>query len=175
MTEEVRRFSEFMKNVNDTEKTTLRLEVEQVAPRGRRMAADPRAHPRSCFCAAHRCRPHRRPAVHRTHHELSERLRDTVRRLGLTPYVAEPDEPFDAERHQLAGNPENIPTARSSAKPSAPATRFRENSCAPPSCACAKRKPRPQYRCRLNVRTMSFRFDRSAGFSPLQHSKTSNA
>ena len=35
--------------------------------------------------------------------------RDTVRRLGLTPYIAEPDELFNAERHQVAGKPETIP------------------------------------------------------------------
>ena len=32
-----------------------------------------------------------------------------MRRLGLVPFVAEPDEPFDAGRHQVAGKPEKIP------------------------------------------------------------------
>jgi molecular chaperone GrpE (heat shock protein) len=35
--------------------------------------------------------------------------RDTARRLGLTPFAAEPNEPFDAERHQVAGNKETPP------------------------------------------------------------------
>jgi molecular chaperone GrpE (heat shock protein) len=35
--------------------------------------------------------------------------RDTARRLGLTPFAAEPNEPFDAERHQVAGSKETPP------------------------------------------------------------------
>jgi molecular chaperone GrpE (heat shock protein) len=35
--------------------------------------------------------------------------RDTARRLGLTPFAAEPNEPFDAEHHQVAGSKETPP------------------------------------------------------------------
>jgi len=35
--------------------------------------------------------------------------RDTARRLGLTPFAAETNEPFDAERHQVAGSKETPP------------------------------------------------------------------
>jgi molecular chaperone GrpE (heat shock protein) len=32
-----------------------------------------------------------------------------VRRIGLTPFVAEPGEPFNPERHQVAGSNSNPP------------------------------------------------------------------
>jgi molecular chaperone GrpE (heat shock protein) len=35
--------------------------------------------------------------------------RDIARRLGLTPFAAEPNKPFDAERHQVAGSKETPP------------------------------------------------------------------
>ena len=38
--------------------------------------------------------------------QFQNACRGTARRLGLTPYVAEPDEPFNAERHQVASGQE---------------------------------------------------------------------
>jgi molecular chaperone GrpE (heat shock protein) len=35
--------------------------------------------------------------------------RGTVRRIGLTPFAAEPDEPFVAERHQVADSKQKPP------------------------------------------------------------------
>jgi molecular chaperone GrpE (heat shock protein) len=35
--------------------------------------------------------------------------RDAARRIGLTPFNAEPDEPFNAERHQAVGTEEKPP------------------------------------------------------------------
>lgn len=109
MTEEVRRFSEFMQNVNDTEKATLRLEVEKLRRSDGewlQMLVRILDHVFALHTGAVRTGDQRfiEPISN-----FQNACRDTVRRMGLTPYVAEPDEPFNPERHQVAGQPETIP------------------------------------------------------------------
>ncbi len=109
MTEEARRFSEFMVKTNDSEKATLRLEVEKLRrAEGEwlQMLVRILDHVFALHTGAARTGDQRfiEPIAN-----FQNACRDTVRRLGLTPYVAEPDELFNSERHQLPGKPEKIP------------------------------------------------------------------
>ena len=109
MTEEVRQFSEFMQRTNDGEKATLRLEVEKLRrAEGEWLQMQVRVldHVFALHTGAVRTGDARfiEPIAN-----FQNACRETVRRLGLTPYVAEPDEPFDAERHQAAGHPGEVP------------------------------------------------------------------
>ena len=164
-TQEARRFSEFMFRLTTARRPRCGSSSKPCTARkanGCRLLLG-RYLP-SYFCPAPRRAPRR--AVHRAHCEFSAR-RIRRRRLGLLPFIAEPDKPFDAERHQAAGKPgKKFRTARSSPKPSGPATPSRENCCVPQSCACAtlkRRNPNPRWR---KMRAKSFRSNRRSQFSP---------
>ena len=110
MTAEVRQFSEFMQKMNDNEKSTLRLEVEKLRRSDGewlQMLVRVLDHVFALHTGAVRTGDQRfiEPITN-----FQNACRDTVRRLGLTPYIAEPDELFDAERHQVVGKPETIPS-----------------------------------------------------------------
>jgi molecular chaperone GrpE (heat shock protein) len=109
MAEEIRLFSEFMKKMNDSEKTTLRLEVEKLR-RGElewlQVLVNILDHVFALHAAAMRSGDVKFAAPITT---FQNACRDTARRLGLTPFAAEPNEPFDAERHQVAGSKETPP------------------------------------------------------------------
>jgi molecular chaperone GrpE (heat shock protein) len=109
MAEEIRLFSEFMKKMNDSEKTTLRLEVEKMR-RGElewlQVLVTILDHVFALYTAAMRSGDVKFAAPITT---FQNACRDTARRLGLTPFAAEPDEAFDAERHQVAGSKETPP------------------------------------------------------------------
>ena len=130
MAEEILQFSEFMKKMNDSEKTTLRLEVEKLR-RGElewlQVLVTILDHTFALHTAAMRSGDVKFAAPITT---FQNACRDTARRLGLTPFAAEPNEPFNAERHQLAGSKETPPAARSSPKPLVRVTRFRAGFCA---------------------------------------------
>ena len=109
MAEEGRQFSQFMLKVNDNEKATLRLEVEKLhRAEGEWLQILVRVldHVFALHTGAVRTGDQRfiEPIAN-----FQNACRETVRRLGLALLVAEPDEPFDAERHQVAGKPEKIP------------------------------------------------------------------
>jgi molecular chaperone GrpE (heat shock protein) len=109
MAEEVRQFSEFMQKINDTEKATLRLEVEKLhRAEGEWLQVLVRImdHVFSLHVAAVRSGEAKfaEPIT-----QFQNACRETTRRLGLTPYVAEPDEPFNADRHQAVGSREQPP------------------------------------------------------------------
>ena len=109
MTEEIRLFSEFMEKMNDSEKATLRLEVEKLR-RGElewlQVLVNILDHVFALHTAAVRSGDVKFAAPITT---FQNACRDTARRLGLTPFAAEPNEPFDAERHQVAGSKETPP------------------------------------------------------------------
>jgi molecular chaperone GrpE (heat shock protein) len=109
MTEEIRLFSEFMEKMNDSEKATLRLEVEKMR-RGElewlQVLVNILDHVFALHTAAARSGDAKFAAPITT---FQNACRDTARRLGLTPFAAEPNEPFDAERHQVAGSKETPP------------------------------------------------------------------
>ena len=102
MTAEARDFTEFMKQINEGEKSTLRLEVEKL----RRAETDwlqVLVHLLDHVYALHS------GAVRSGQPRLVEQLtrfqnacRDAARRVGLLALEASPGEKFDAQRHQSA-------------------------------------------------------------------------
>ncbi|MGA2279243.1 MAG: nucleotide exchange factor GrpE [Verrucomicrobiota bacterium] len=109
MAEEIRLFSEFMKKTNDSEKATLRLEVEKLR-RGElewlQVLVHILDHVFVLHTAAMRSGDVKFAAPITT---FQNACRDLAHRLGLTSFAAEPGEPFDAERHQVAGSKETPP------------------------------------------------------------------
>jgi molecular chaperone GrpE (heat shock protein) len=109
MTEEVRQFNEFMQKMNDSEKTTLRLEVEKLRrAEGEWLQVLVRI--LDHIFALHAA------AVHSGDSkfigpiaDFQNACRGTARRIGLAPFIAEADEKFNAERHQIAGRKEKPP------------------------------------------------------------------
>jgi molecular chaperone GrpE (heat shock protein) len=100
MSTEVREFSQFMQKMNDSEKAALRLEVEKMH-RGEAEWLQMLVRVFDHIFALHAA------AVHSGQPKLAEQITQfqnachgTVRRLGLTPFVAEPGDAFDAARHQ---------------------------------------------------------------------------
>ena len=109
MVEEVRQFNEFMQKMNDSEKSTLRLEVEKLH-RGETEWLQVIVRILDNIYTLHTA------AVRTGDPKFAEPIanfqnacRGTTRRIGLTPIVAEPDEKFDAEKHQVAGSKEKPP------------------------------------------------------------------
>ena len=99
---EVREFSEFMQKINDSEKATLRLEVEKLH-RGEaewlQMLVRVFDHIFALHAAAMRSG---QPQLAEQITHFQNACRGTVRRIGLTAFAAEPGETFDATRHQVA-------------------------------------------------------------------------
>ena len=102
MAAEAANFTEFLKKANETEKRELRLEVEKL----RRAEGD-------WLQILVRILDHtfalHQGAVRLGQKSVSEQIEhfqnaclDVARRVGLAPFVAVPDEPFDSKRHQLA-------------------------------------------------------------------------
>ncbi len=89
--------------MNDAEKGALRLEVEKL----KRIEADWLQvvvrildHIYSLHTAAARSG---QPELASQISHFQNACRDAARRVGLTPFAAEPNEPFDAERHRAHG------------------------------------------------------------------------
>ena len=109
MAAEVREFAEFMEKMNDSEKATLRLEVEKLH-RGEAEWLQVLVRILDHVFALHAA------ATHSGQPKLAEQVthfqnvcHSTARRIGLTPFIAAPDEPFDAERHQAVDTKEKPP------------------------------------------------------------------
>ena len=103
MATEIREFNEFQAKLNDSEKGTLRLEVEKL----RRTEGE-------WLQVVARILDHvftlHNAAVRSGQPDLAEQIgsfqnacRDAARRVGLTPFAAEPDEKFDAQKHRAHG------------------------------------------------------------------------
>jgi molecular chaperone GrpE (heat shock protein) len=97
---EARQFSEVMQKMNDSEKAALRLEVEKLR-RGESEWLQVLVRILDNIFVLHAA------ALRSGQPQLAEQItnfqnacRDVARRIGLVPFVAEPDEPFNAERHQ---------------------------------------------------------------------------
>lgn len=109
MTEEVRRFSEFMQKMNDNEKSTLRLEVEKLRRSDGewlQMLVRIFDHVFALHAGAVRTNE---PRFIEPITNFQNACRGSVRRVGLIQFIAEPNEPFDAERHQVINKEEAIP------------------------------------------------------------------
>ena len=132
MTAEVQGFKEFMKGANETEKATLRLEVEKL----RRAEQD-------WLQVVVRILDHvfalHRAAVETGQPRLIEQItrfqlacHEAARRVGLVPFVVEPGEAFNAEKHQWAEGKENPPPNASVAETVATGYRFQGRLLRPP-------------------------------------------
>lgn len=100
MTAELQGFKEFMQRANDSEKTNLRLEVEKL----RRAESDwlqalvrVLDHVYALHVGALRSGE---PTLIAQLGNFQNACRDAARRVGLTPFAVQADEPFDAQRHQ---------------------------------------------------------------------------
>ena len=101
MATEAKTFNEFLQNANDSEKSTLRLELDKL----RRVEADWLQvlvrildHVYALNRAAAQSR---QPTVIEQLSRFQTACHDTARRVGLTPFLAARDEKFDAQKHQV--------------------------------------------------------------------------
>jgi molecular chaperone GrpE (heat shock protein) len=100
MAAEAKAFGEFMQRANDTEKATLRLEVDKL----RRVEAEwlqvvVRLLDQVYALHQGAVRSGQANVIEQVGH-FQHACRDAARRVGLTPFVADEAEPFNAERHQ---------------------------------------------------------------------------
>jgi len=101
MATEVENFTEFMKKANDTERNALRLEVDKARrAEGEWLQIVVRIldHIFALHQAASRSG---QPELIEQLGHFQNACRDVARRIGLTPYAAEANEPFTSERHKL--------------------------------------------------------------------------
>jgi molecular chaperone GrpE (heat shock protein) len=101
MTVEVQAFTEFMKRANDSERATLRLEVEKlrrVESEWLQVVVRMLDHVFALHQGAGRSG---QPQLIEQMGHFQAACRDVARRVGLTPFTANEAEPFDAQRHQL--------------------------------------------------------------------------
>ena len=109
MAGEVREFSEFMRKMNDSEKAALRLEIEKLR-RGEaewlQVLVRILDHVFALHAAAARSG---QPKLAEQITQFQNACHDAARRIGLAPFSAEPDKPFNTERHQTVGGEEKPP------------------------------------------------------------------
>jgi len=101
MTHEAKAFAEFMKQANDTEKATLRLEVEKLhRSEGEWLQAVVRMldHTYALHTAAVRSG---KTALIQQLTQFQNVMREGARRLGLNAVIAEPGEAFDPLKHEV--------------------------------------------------------------------------
>jgi len=102
MAEEARSFAEFMQRANDNEKATLKLEVEKLR-RGEGEWLHVLVRTLDHVFALHQAglRSGQPTLIDQLSH-FQMACCDAARRVGLSPFVAKEDEPFDGQRHQVA-------------------------------------------------------------------------
>jgi len=101
MTAEVQAFTEFMQRINDSEKTTLKLEVEKLRRAENewlQVLVRMLDHVYALHLGATRSG---QPKLIEQLGQFQLACRDAARRVGLTPFSANPSELFDAEKHQV--------------------------------------------------------------------------
>ena len=103
---EVREFSEFMKQMNDSEKSAMRLEIEKLR-RGEsewlQMVVRILDHTFALHVAAVRSN---QPKVAEQIAQFQNACQGAVRRMGLNAFIGQPNERFDAARHKLVDSNE---------------------------------------------------------------------
>jgi len=103
MVTEIRDFNEFQLKLNDTEKGALRLEVEKLRrTEGEWIQVVARIldHIFALYLAASRSG---QPELADQIGHFQNACRDAARRVGLTPFGAEPNDKFDPKRHRAQG------------------------------------------------------------------------
>ena len=138
MTGEARQFTEFMQKMNDNEKATLRLEVEKMH-RGEtewlQILVRILDHVYALHTAAVRTGD---PKFAEPITNFQNTCRESVRRIGLTPFVAVPDEKFNAELHQAAGANPKPPESAVVAETVGVGYTFQGKTVAPRARACVR-------------------------------------
>lgn len=100
---EVRDFTEFQKKMNDAEKGALRLEVEKLRrTEGEWLQVVVRILDH-IFVLHNAAARSGQPELAAQIASFQNACRDAARRVGLTLFIAEANEPFDAERHRAHG------------------------------------------------------------------------
>ncbi|HVM48220.1 MAG TPA: nucleotide exchange factor GrpE [Candidatus Acidoferrum sp.] len=109
MTSEVKAFMDFLQRANDSEKATLRLEADKLR-RGEAEWLQLVVHLLDHVYALHQgaLRSGQVKVIEQVGH-LQVACREAARRVGLTPFIAETAEPFDAQRHQAVENGAPLP------------------------------------------------------------------
>jgi len=109
---EAHAFTEFMQKANDSEKATLRLEVEKLR-RGETQWVQVLVHLLDHVFALYQAGARSgQPNLEAQLGRFQEACRDVARRVGLTPFDAAPDETFDAAKHQLPDDQQPPPDGR---------------------------------------------------------------
>lgn len=110
MEAELRSFTEFMQKANDSEKANLRLEVEKLhRMEGEWLQVSVRMLDHVFALHQGAMRSGQPNLIAQLTHFQNACL-DAVRRVGLTPFLPSPSEPFDSRRHQLVEGQE-LPAA----------------------------------------------------------------
>jgi molecular chaperone GrpE (heat shock protein) len=103
---EAKSFSEFLARANDGEKATLRLEIEKLR-RGEKDSLQVVIHLMDhCFALFQAAVSSGQPQLIQQIGNYRNACIDTTRRVGILPYEAQPGEPFDADRHEVADGSE---------------------------------------------------------------------
>jgi molecular chaperone GrpE (heat shock protein) len=99
---EAKSFSEFLARANDGEKANLRLEIEKLR-RGERDSLQVVIHLMDhCFALFQAAMSSGQPQLIQQIGNYRNACIDATRRVGILPYEAQPGEPFDADRHEVA-------------------------------------------------------------------------
>jgi molecular chaperone GrpE (heat shock protein) len=109
MSGEAARFAEFRVRMNDSEKSALRLEIEKLhRSEGDWLHVLVRIldHVFALHAAAENSA---QPQVTAQITQFQNACHDAARRVGLVPFGAEANEPYNAERHQALGLKDNPP------------------------------------------------------------------
>ena len=102
MTSEAKEFAEFIAKANDTEKSTLRIEAEKLRrTEGESLQVIVRMFDHIFALQAGALRSGN-PKLAEQITQFSVACREAARRIGLVPFLASPDEPFDPQRHQTS-------------------------------------------------------------------------
>ena len=162
MAAEVREFAGFMQKMNDSEKIALRLEVEKFH-RGESEWLQVLVRILDHIFALHAAAAHSgQPRLAEQLAQFQNACRDAARRIGLTPFVATPDEPLMPNDTRPWALSRNRQPTLSSPKLSAWAIHFKEGRCVPYSCACAKqihpRQKNPLQSIRRRVKMLKNNF-----------------
>ena len=103
---EAKSFSDFLARANDGEKATLRLEIEKLR-RGEKDSLQVVIHLMDhCFALFQAAVSSGQPQLIQQIGNYRNACIDATRRVGILPYEAQPGEPFDADRHEVADGSE---------------------------------------------------------------------
>ena len=143
MAGEARQFAEFMQKMNDSEKAALRLELDKFRrSEGEWLQVLVRILDQVFLLHAAAVRSGQPKLVEQIA-SFQNACRDAARRIGLAPFVAEPDEPFNAEHHQTVATEEKPPADAVVAETVGPGFRFQGRLLRPALVRLREKAPAP--------------------------------